>query len=94
MSNPVSRYITNVFNAGEKLAGAVGQPNLFGSSRKDNPKEQAAARGQAWGALLQNRTYDEQGIIKKSASLSQKGHLGGTHAGGHSDIGQSLKGKK
>jgi hypothetical protein len=64
MSNPVSRYITNVFNAGEKLTAATNQVSAFGASRKDNPKEQEAARGQAWGALLQNRTYDEQGRIK------------------------------
>ena len=64
MSNPVSRWVTNVFNAGEKLGHATGIQTTLGPSRQDNSKEQTAARGQAWGALLQNRTYDEQGKIK------------------------------
>jgi hypothetical protein len=70
MSNPVSRYLDNLFNAGVKLTDTSGQVSAFGPRRTDNLKEQADARGQAWGAILQNRTYDEQGRIKGT----QPGH--------------------
>ena len=64
MSNPVSRWVTNVFDAGEKLGHAAEKRSETKSGQKQIEKEQTAARGQAWGALLQNRTYDEQGRIK------------------------------
>jgi len=64
MSNPVSRWVTNVFDAGEKLGHATQKISETKSGQKQIEKEQTAARGQAWGALLQNRTYDEQGKIK------------------------------
>jgi hypothetical protein len=64
MSNPVSRWVDNVFSAGQKLGTSTGNTTAFGPSRKDNPEEQKRDRGQAWGAILQNRTYDEKGKIK------------------------------
>jgi len=68
MSNPVSRYVNNVFNAAEKSGSASGVQNsdtaLKNPSAKAKSKEAETARGQLLGALLQNRTYDEQGKIK------------------------------
>jgi hypothetical protein len=64
MSNSVSRWVTNVFDAGEKLDHAAERTSETKSGKKQIEKEETAARGQAWGAILQNRTYDEQGKIK------------------------------
>ena len=61
---PVGRWVNNVYEAGKKLQEKSGVQTAFGPTRKDNLKEQTEARGQAWGALLQNRTYDSKGKRK------------------------------
>ena len=57
MSNPVSRWVNNVFDAGSKLGDASRMRYETEAQKKEVEKKQAEARGQAWGALLQNRTY-------------------------------------
>ena len=73
MSNPVSRWIDNVYNASTKAGEASGIQNsdqAIKSSEKAKSKAAESARNQLLGAILQNRTYDEQGRIKGT----QAGH--------------------
>ena len=97
MSNPVSRYINNAFDAGQAVQRAANKHNRAESAKKElkdedkvkslNPRQKkdletsaknepkaekavSDARGQFFGALLQNRTYDNQGRIQGT----QAGH--------------------
>ena len=68
MSNPVSRWVDNVYTAATKSGEASGIQNsdqaLKKPTEKAKSKKAEEARGQLLGAILQNRSYDSQGKIK------------------------------
>lgn len=69
MDNPASRWVKNVSKAAEKSGEASGIQNSDQAMKMtEKAKSQKAkdAQGQLWGAILQNRSYDEQGKIKGS----------------------------
>lgn len=73
MSNPISRWFDNTFDASEGVANKMPSTSKsikeFNKLSKEEQKKEIKknvreARGQFFGALLQNRTYDKQGRIK------------------------------
>lgn len=60
MSNPVSRYVSNVKKAASSFAAAgeaAGNARRTGRGVAAADKAAAEKRGQLFGAVLQNRTY-------------------------------------